>query len=495
MKLAHAKAEYEEYLRRYPAGEAAERIARRLATLRAASTSARTGTGGSSESTTGWSLSGGVAQMYRYDSTNVSNTTSNGTIVVPNNSQTQKQNSLYSDVDVLARRRGERIDLIARVSAGYAKNFAGGSATSTDDSTKRISVASIEVTDRKWGLLGRVGRQSQNSGGVLGTFDGAFASWQIIPSLGLNVAAGYPVEQTNGGIQSKRNFWAVAIPYARPGAHWDASIFFAQQRFDGYTDRRGAGLEARILLPRSSLTALLDYDVYFKSLNAAALLGTVQLPDRWSLSFDAEQRNAPVISLRNALIGQNATSIADLQTVFTNDEIQQYARDRTAVSSNYSFTATRPLGQRYQFSATVDAEKIGATPASGGVPEQLGTGLTLSYQAQIYGSNLWRNGDFNVLSASYSNTETGKIASLAATSRMPVGGDWRLGPRLTIDRRQLTSDGSTELALLPSVLLDFQRGRKLLQFEAGSQLGKRDSTVQTQNTKRYYVSLAYRIGF
>ena len=42
-QLAHAKAEFEEYLRRYPTGEAADRVARRLATLRAASTAARTG--------------------------------------------------------------------------------------------------------------------------------------------------------------------------------------------------------------------------------------------------------------------------------------------------------------------------------------------------------------------------------------------------------------------------------------------------------------------
>lgn len=494
-QLAHAKAEYEEYLRRYPAGEAAERIARRLATLRAASTSARTGTGGGGAAATGWSINGGVAQMYRYDGTTVSNTASPGSTVVPNDSQTQQQNSLYNDIDVLAKRRGERFDVTARISAGYAKNFAGSSATSADDSTKRVSVASFEFADRKWGLLARVGRQSQNSGGVLGTFDGAFASWQMLPSLGLNVAAGYPVEQTNGGIVRQRSFWAVAIPYARPGAHWDASVFFAQQRFDGLTDRRGTGFEARLLLPRSSLTVLYDYDVYFKSLNAAALLGTVQLPDRWSLSFDAEQRNAPVISLRNALIGQNATSISDLQTVFTDDEILQYARDRTAVSSNYSLTATRPLGQRFQFSATVDAAKIDATPASGGVPAQPGTGMTLAYQAQIYGSNLWRNGDFNVLSIAYADTETGKIASLAATTRVPVGGNWRLGPRLTVDHRQLASDGSTELSFLPSVLLDYQHGQRLVQFEVGGQLGKRDSTLQTQDTKRYYVSLAYRIGF
>jgi tetratricopeptide (TPR) repeat protein len=494
-QLAHAKAEYEEYLRRYPGGEAADRIGRRLVTLRAASTAARTGTGGRGAESTGWTINGGVAQMYRYDGTSVRNSATPGTTVVPNDSQTQQQNSLYNDIDVLARRRGERFDMTARISAGYAKNFAGSSATSASDSTRRVSVASFEFADRQWGLLGRVGRQSQNSGGVLGTFDGMFASWQMLPSLGLNVAAGYPVEQTNGGIERHRSFWAVAIPYARPGSHWDASVFFAQQRFDGLTDRRGTGFEARLLLPRSSLTVLYDYDIYFKSLNAAALLGTMQLPARWSLSFDAEKRNAPVISLRNALIGQNATDIADLQTVFTDNEILQAARDRTAVSSNYSLTATRPLGQRYQFSATIDAAKIAATPASAGVPAEPGTGVTLAYQAQIYGSNIWRNGDFSVLSLVYANTETGKIASLSGTTRVPVGGDWRLGPRLTVDHRQLLSDGSTELSFLPSVLLDYQRGRRLLQFEAGGQIGKRDSTLQTQNSKRYYVSLAYRIGF
>jgi hypothetical protein len=249
------------------------------------------------------------------------------------------------------------------------------------------------------------------------------------------------------------------------------------------------------LLPHASLTGLVDYDVYFKSLNAVALLGTMQLPARWSLSFDAEKRNAPPIGLHNALIGQPVTTIAELQLVATNDDILQWARDRTAETAYFSLTATRPIGQRFQFSSTVGASEVKATVASGGVPAQPASGLTLAFQSQIYGSNLWREGDFNVLSVAYSKTEVGKVASIGVTSRLPIGGDWRLGPRLSIDRRQLSSDGSTELSFIPSALLDFQRGRRLLQFEAGGQLGKRDATLQTQKTTRYYVSLAYRIGF
>jgi tetratricopeptide (TPR) repeat protein len=497
-QLAHAKAEYEEYLRRYPTGEAAERVTRRLAVLRAASTQARTGSGGGS-ATTGWNVSGGVGQMYRYDGTTISN--SNSASNGGNNpaaSQTQKQNALYNDVDVLARRRGERFDMLARVSAGYAKNFAGTSATANSDSTKRISVASFEVADRTLRLLARVGRQSRNEDGVLGAFDGIFTSWQALRSLGVNVTYGYPVEQTSAGIQKQRRFWAVALPFAIPGAHWDASAFYTQQTFDGIKDRTAAGFEARVLLPRSSLTALVDYDTYFKSLNAAALLGTLQLPDRWNLSFDMEKRNAPVITARNALIGQPFTTIAQLRDVATDAEIYQWAIDRTAVSSNYSITATRPLGQRFQFATTITASEIGATRASGGVPDQAATGLNYSYQTQIYGSNIWRNGDFNVLSLAYATTEVGKIASIGVTSRMPLSGAWRIGPRLNFDRRELASDGSVELSVLPSVLIDYQRGRRLLQFEMGGQLGKRDSsqqTQQTQKTTRYYASLAYRIGF
>jgi hypothetical protein len=64
-----------------------------------------------------------------------------------------------------------------------------------------------------------------------------------------------------------------------------------------------------------------------------------------------------------------------------------------------------------------------------------------------------------------------------------------------VDRRVLATDGSTELTYIPSALLDYQRGLKLLQFEIGGELGKRDAILETQNTKRYYVSLSYRIGF
>lgn len=494
-QLAHAKAEYEEYLRRYPQGDAAERIALRLRTLRAASAATQQ-SGQLGEAKAPWQLMGGVSQLFRYDGTSVSNNLQPGNVVpgtppLPTSIQSTTQNALFNDVDLLARKRGDTVDWMTRLSAGYAKSFAQNGV----GGQTRVSIASIEMVDRPLGLLARLGRQTRNQDGILGTFDGLFVSYQWRPSWGVNVAAGLPVEELNAGPQTARRFESIALAYTPPHAHWDASVFVATQQFNGLRDRQAVGLEGRYLASIASLVAVVDYDTFFRSLNTASVLGTVQLPAHWTVSLDAERRNSPVLTARNALIGQPVTTLAQLEQISTVEEIYQWARDRTPITAAYSLTATRPLGQRFQFSTTVSANKTAATVASGGVDAEPATGLEVAYQAQIYSSSLWKTGDFSVLTATYANTQIGKFEGLSASSRLPVAGAWRLGPRLTVDRRNLAADGSTELTFLPSALLDYQRDRKLLQFEIGGELGKRSALLQSQNTKRYYVSLSYRIGF
>jgi len=495
-QLAHAKAEYEEYLRRYPHGEAAERVALRLRILRTATDK----TQGGSQGTPGerrWYASGGLSQLFRYDGTRVDNTTQAGnappgTTVLPNSTQTTTEDALFTDVDGLARHHGDQVDWMARLSAGYARSFDKAQV----GDLRRVSIASIEFVDRSLGLLGRLGRQTRNQDGVLGSFDGLFVSWQWAPSWGVNLTAGYPVEQTDAGVRTDRRFETVALAYSPPGAHWDASVFAALQEFNGIKDRQATGFEARYLASHASLVMIVDYDTFYRSLNTASLLGTLQLPARWNVSFDAERRNSPVLTTRNALIGQNATKLTQLeQQDISQQTLFQWARDRTPYTTDYSITATRPIGQRLQFSATVAMDQTSATPGSGGVDPQPASGTERTYQAQLYGSSLWHPGDFSVASVTYANTETGKVETLSANSRFPLAGAWRIGPRLTVNRRVLTADSSTEMTYIPSALLDYQRGLRLLQFEIGGELGKRAATLETQNTKRYYVSLSYRIGF
>ena len=108
-----------------------------------------------------------------------------------------------------------------------------------------------------------------------------------------------------------------------------------------------------------------------------------------------------------------------------------------------------------------------------------------------------------MLTLQHGDTQIGRLDSISATLRFPLGGAWRLAPRLSIERLSGLSDGSKETSYLPSALLDYQRGNTLLQLEVGGQLGSREAFlqlptgqfVQTQNTTSYYASLSYRINF
>jgi len=419
---------------------------------------------------------------------------------LPPAADTAQDSAIFTDVDLLARRRGQTFDFLGRFSGGYDKSFAPGGTTIGDPT--RVSLASVEAIDKPLGLLARLGRQVNNVGGILGTFDGVFLSWQFRPSWAIDAAAGYPTDLTTAAPQTQRRFESLALVYAPRNAHWDCQFFAVTQEYDGLKDRQGVGFEGRYLGSRGSLVALLDYDTFYHSLNTASLLGTAQLPAHWSVSLDAERRNAPVLTTGNALIGQPVTTLSGLQESLTLEQIYQAARDRTPSASNYNFTATRQLGQRFQFTAIVSATQTGATPASFGVSAQPATGLLMNYQVQLYGSNLWTNGDFNVVTLTHGNTEIGRLDSVSLTSRLPVGGAWRLAPRFTVER--LTdSDGSSQNSYIPSALLDYQRGNKLLQLEVGGELGSREGFlqlangqfVQTQKTTRYYASLSYRVTF
>src|SRR5262249_35356606 len=133
-----------------------------------------------------------------------------------------------------------------------------------------------------------------------------------------------------------------------------------------------------------SLVGYVDYDTEYHSLNAAVLLGTIQLPDRWLLTVDLERRNAPLLTTENALIGQvGVGSLIQLQQNYTTQQIQQLAQDRTPTLSSYIISAPKQLGERFQVMLDIFATNESTPPASGGVEAIPGTqGNDLSYQVQ-----------------------------------------------------------------------------------------------------------------
>lgn len=484
-QLSHAKAEYLEYLRRYPSGDAATRIRARLRSLASAARRGKRGTGDAgSDGEERWRVFGAASQMYRWERSSVQTADAF--------SERQNQNAVYTDADVTARRRGERFDFVGRLSAGYAKDLMDGG---PGDRT-RVSAAFAELNDRELGLAARVGRQVRNSGGVLGTFDGLFASWQWRPGIAINTSVGFPVESTRDGPQTDRRFVGVAAEFGPFRDRWDFGAFLVSQSLAGATDRQAVGVEGRYFVPGKTLVALIDYDLHYSEINSVVLMGSVQLPARWSLSFNADHRRAPVLTTRNALIGQPVRTLDELRSLFPLDEIERIALDRTPLTDVWSLSVSRPIGERFQFSIDGYASRSDPTLASGGVPATPGVALDRTIQLQISASSLLRSSDLWVVSAREQSSDAATTRSLSLATRLPIGaGAWRVGPRLRVDQRESVVDSASEVLWVPTLRVDYQRGRVWFEFEAGAELGDRDLAADVETTKRYYLGLGYRLSF
>ena len=484
-QLAHAKAEYGEYLRRYPEGEAAPRLRTRMRLLSSAGRRGRSGTfgGGGDDDEGAWRVSGGASQMYRWE---------RASLDAPQvKVDRQSQNALYTDGVLIARRRGERFDFISRIAAGYAKDLMQDG---PGDQT-RVSNAFVELNDRELGVAGRFGRQSRNSGGLLGTFDGLYTSWQIRPKMAISSALGFPVESTRDSPQTARRFLGLAADFGPFQDKWDVGVFAVEQQYSGETDRRALGVEARYFVPGRTLVSMVDYDVFYQELNSVVLMGSLQLPGRWMVSFNLDHRRAPVLTTRNALIGQPVATLDELLGLFSSAEIERLAQDRTPLSDIMSLSLSRPLSERFQFTIDAFATRIAETPPSGGVASTPELPLETTIQAQLIGASLWRSSDLFVLSARYQDGDVQQIASVGLASRLPLGNAWRIGPRLRVDRRESTIDAAVETIYVPSLRIDYQRGATWFEFEGGAELGKRVIPAEDEKSTRYYFSLGYRINF
>jgi tetratricopeptide (TPR) repeat protein len=487
-RLAQAKAAYEEYLRRYPEGLAAPRIRNRLRTLASAGRGARaTGDFGGGDRELGWSLAGTASQLYQSgrDDVEVGGISTGGTSV----------NVLLTDVDALARHRGFRYDFSGRVSGGYTHELGTGGSGSSGASSGRVSTFYAELADRQLGLAGRFGRQSHAGDGILGIFDGAFVSWQWKPTLTLNAALGLPADTSRSGIETDRQFVALSADFGPYNQAWDFSAFVVGQQIAGNTDRRAVGFETRYFVPGRTAVLLVDYDFSFQAINSAILMGNWALPGRWVLAFHADHRRTPVLMLHNAIIGQPVTDFSALEALFTPAEIEQLAHDRTPVTDALSLSLSHPLGERWQLMADAFAMRVGATADSGGVVGMPSTGLDRSLQLQLSGSSLVHASDLHFFGVRVQQSPDQRSAMLMWNARFPLGGAWRIGPRMRVERRENDTTQSTQTLYLPEVRLDWSSRRSIFEFNAGGELGQQQLPADTQRTRRLYFLLGYRLRF
>jgi hypothetical protein len=497
-QLAQAKAEYEEYLRRYPNGPGAERVRIRLRTLVAASLAPQSlGQLGAPQGNR-WTLAGSTSLTYQYekDQTVSSGTTTSATSV----------NAALVYADLLLRDRGERYDFTSRIDAGYTKNLVNTFGGSQD----RTTAAYVELTDRMLGLTGRLGRQSLASQGVIGLFDGLYVGYQLNPKFTVSAAAGLPAYTAYSALSGKTKFGTVTAEFDPFHLAWVFDAYFFDEMVGSQTDRRSIGFQTRYTQPGRTAVVLVDYDVQFQQLNSATLIGNAKVGQSWILGFDADHRRSPLLELNNALIGQTATNLDALQNSvtppLTPSQIRQLALDRTATSNTFVISASRPLGERWQFMADLAGLELSSTPASGGVPATPSPGLDKNVSLQLSGLSLLQASDLHIFSVRYDDSPISRSTTLSWDARFVVTGAWRLGPRLSVEQLNEPTLGGKQYLYLPQVRGDWTGRRAVFELTAGYEL-QHQVTQQQQQTltgvaetgaldqRSLYLSATYRFRF
>lgn len=478
-----AIAEYRAYLQDYPDGRGTSRVQQRLeGLLTAASAPRETLRRASAATDPAWDFVTGFSQYYRRDVDRLED--------VPEDFV--GLSALQTDVDVSARRSGTRFDMLSRVSASHFYDLIGEEDGGPGDQA-RVTYAYFDMIDtqRDWSL--RVGRQSLHQWGVLGRFDGAHLTLGWRPDQRAHVTLGYPVDSTRDGIQRSRRFVGAAVDFDALILDSDVSVFVNDQQIEGIEARRAVGVEVRRASENGNVTGILDYDVGYSELNSILVLGAWRAPWGATLSGVVDFRLSPILTTRNALIGQPVTTIDELLLVWTEDEIRQLAVDRTSQSRTVTVGIAQPLGERFQLNADITSAEIDGTIASGGVAAIPGTGPQTYLTTSLVSTALFGAGDVHMLNVRYGEGEDFATSYLTWDSRFPVGRRLRINPRLRYAIRDGTLDGSTRESIGLALRLLYNTAEHYrFELELGVDSSQRADSTSTTETTGYYLSLGYR---
>lgn len=491
-QIAHAKAEYQRYLDVYPDAEGTQRVQQRLAALLATDRSAAAGAKASPGTATPrqtatrgpWSVRTFLSQYYRRDANQLND-----------EEQIVNQSSIYSDISIDARRRGVRFDLSTRVTAGFRNDLLNDPERRSSGNDVRISYAYMDLADARTRLRGRLGRQTRNTGGVLGRFDGLNLTYAMNERLRFEAVAGQPVYSTSADPIDSRSFYGVSSTFAPFGENLDLGVFVLEQDLDGLTDRQAVGAELRYFGAEQSIWGIIDYDTEFAELGSVFLQGSWRLPANFTVTGLVDIRRSPFLSLGNALVGQQVQNFADLRVLFTETEIRQFALDRSPEVTTYSGGMSRPFTPKLQVNLNASLSTVAATPESAGVAAT-GESEYSYYSADLIASSIFTEGDVAIVGTRYAVTDTTDIYSFNIDMRFPIGRSWRINPRLRVDYREINADQTTQWIYTPGLRLQYRLGRKIrLELEAGKQFSVREMANTDLDRESYFVNVGYQFFY
>jgi tetratricopeptide (TPR) repeat protein len=494
-----ARVEYELYLRLYPEGESAARVAQRLAGLSGQGADLGIVETAEKKQQARSRAFGSVSSRYYYGKTKIESTQSFNGVPETFTASFTDQSMLITSVDASERYVSDERDARLVFRDVNTKSF-----LAKQPGQNRVYAAYGEIKGRTQDYLVRLGRQSSYGGGVLGRFDGLAGSYGNADDMRFNGVAGSLADYSQG---SKPKFYGASVDSG------EFSFYGINQTVDGTLDRRALGTEWRYFEGKQTAYALLDYDTNFKAVNTAQFLGSTGVSNG---TVNFLLYHSRPLSIRNALNGATTSSISDLQNTMTASELRDLALSRTAISNMGQVGIVVPWREKWQVGGNVQVSNTTGLPASGqtidpntGLPTTQctgtptaqgcldslpGRGTEKSLTGQIIGSGLYKAGDIWSASATF-GSGIAKVNSVYLYNHTQFVRGWMMDTTLLLSKATDQSGGTTKYTA--PMLRGSYRFREQFYFDVDGTIQLIESSGPSSNVKttRYFYSAGLRWDF
>ena len=490
-----ARAEYQLYQKLYPEGEAAPRVAQRLAALGGGvpAASAAAGAPGLKANKKLLSATGSVSQYYYGGQTKTDSLVNIATGIDQSTLTRTNQSVLVSSWDATG--RYETDDSITKLvmRGSHSDNLASQSALSST-TQGLVSAAYVDYRNLASRMDLRVGRQSAIGGSLFGLFDGVSMAMPVGEKYKVDAMLGVPANTLVSAPQQAMA--GVMLEGDNLFEHWGGNVSLVEQTTEGISDRRAIGTEVRYFGDTLSMYTQLDYDVNFNALNAFTVQGSFQGPYDTTVTMLLDDRKAPSLQLSDALISQGGVSLKTLLQANSLAAVQGFALATAAEAKQAMVSLSRALSPKWQGSMDLRYSDVGALPAVGNFQAQPATGAQYNVSFQLTGSNLYSKRDINGFNISFITSSSMNGTQLAYNNLTGfMGNQMSLEPSIRYYTQ--TDNTQTKISRIsPGLRLSYKLSERAnLMAEGIYESSQTDGPSNHETGESIFFYLGYRYDF
>ena len=224
--------------------------------------------------------------------------------------------------------------------------------------------------------------------------------------------------------------------------------------------------------------------------------GSWTLADKSNLYGAVDYRKSPYLSAWTALQSQPFLRLYDMLKVYTQDQIDQLALDRTSTYESVMLGYAFPLSEKFKLTVDGTVAHSSGTIASGGVDATLSPGTDYYASVQLTGSNLFLDGDMYIGGLRYAHYSDSDLYVVDASVRYPLSDALKVTPRLRLGYRTGDSTPLTELTAMPSLLVNYYLTHDFVfEVEGGASWTRLDQNGARDTTTELFVTAGFRYDF